>query len=73
MPAMPTETHKSSFLERHPELKLTPEQLRERNARLLATIEKFMEGDEAEQRDTGTFLMNALAQARESNRDEKRQ
>jgi hypothetical protein len=70
---MATQTQKQSLFERHPELKLTPDQLRERNKRLLATLQKFMEDDEAEQRETGAFLMDALAQARESNRDEKRQ
>lgn len=70
---MATQTHKSSFLERHPELKLTPEQLRARNARLRAALQAFVEDDEAEQRETGEFLMKALAEARESNRNQKRQ
>ena len=59
-----------TLYERHPELKISPEELKKRNARLFALLDKWEnEGDVEEQRETGLFLMNALAEARESNRD----
>ncbi len=66
---MDTVTHKPSLYERHPELKISPEELKKRNERLLATLKRWEEGDEQEQRETGDFLMAALAEARESNRE----
>jgi hypothetical protein len=69
---MNTQTRKSSLYDRHPELKISPEELKKRNDRLLATLQRFVdEGDEQEQRETGDVLMAALAEARESNRENR--
>ena len=65
-----TITHKPSLYERQPGLKITPEELKKRNERALATLKRFREEyDEEEMRETGEFLMKALAEARESNRE----
>ncbi len=71
---MPIQIQKSSLYQRHPELKLSPAQLKDRNRRLRVTLQKFMDdGNEVEQQETGAFLMDALADTRESNRQENRQ
>ena len=67
---MEAQKRKLSLYERHPELKISPEELKKRNERLLATLNRWVdEGDEVEQRETGDVLMKALAEARESNRE----
>ena len=67
---MDTQIRKPSLYERHPELKISPEELKKRHARLKALLKSFREDyDEEEVRETGDFLMKALAEARESNRE----
>ena len=67
---METLTRKPNLYERHPELKISPEELKKRSERARANRKKWIEeGDEEEQRETGDFLMKALADARESNRE----
>ena len=67
---MDTLTRTPNLFELHPELKISPEDLKKRNARALETLRKWdEEGDEAEQKETGEFLMKALAEARESSRE----
>ena len=69
---MVTLTNKPSLYERQPGLKISPEELKKRNARLIALMQKWQdEGDAVEQKETGEFLMKALAEARESNREER--
>jgi len=59
-----------TLYERHPELKISPVELKKRNAELKALLSEFLyEGDVVEQKETGAVLMKALAEARESNRD----
>ena len=71
---MSTQTRKPALYQRHPELKLSPDQLEQCNRRLRETLQKFVdEGNEAEQQETGAFLMDARVQTRESNRPENRQ
>ena len=67
---MDTATHKPSLYERQPGLKISPDEFKKRNERLRATLKRFREDyDEEEMRETGEFLMKALAEARESNRE----
>jgi hypothetical protein len=67
---MNTMTGKRTLRERHPELFLTAEERKKRNLELRAVLRKFIdEGDAQEQKETGDFLMNALAEARESNKE----
>ena len=68
---MDTQTRKPSLYERHPELKILPEELKKRNERALKILQSFEEGDAEEQRETGDFLMKALAEARESSRESR--
>jgi len=57
-----------TLYERHPELKISPEELKKRNARLKALIQKWVdEGDPEEQRETVTALLKGLAETREAN------
>ena len=48
---------------------LAPAERKKRNARLLAALERFSQGDPQEQKETGEYLMKALAESRESNRE----
>jgi len=66
---MSTLTHKPTIYDRQPGLRISPEELKKRNERLLKVLQSFEEGDAEEQRETGDFLMKALAEARESNRE----
>ncbi|MEI6235244.1 MAG: hypothetical protein WCT04_19470 [Planctomycetota bacterium] len=69
---MDTLIYKPSLYERHPELKISPEELKKRNERARATMRRWIEeGDEGEQRETGDVLMKALAEARESNQESR--
>ncbi len=68
--AMDAATKEPTLYERRRRVKISPEQLKKRNAELKALLQKFVdEGDEEEQKETGTMLMKALAEARESNRE----
>ncbi len=61
---------KKTFRERNPGLFRTPEERRKRNEQFRALLRKFVEeGDPQEQKETGEFLMKALAESRESNRE----
>ena len=69
---MDAATTEPTLYERHPHLKFSPEELKKRNARIKARLQKYIdEGDAEEQKETGEYLMKVLAEARESNREPK--